>query len=69
MYFNSTPVDYFTYSLWDQFRSKKMMSTRFVIPELSIDGDLQEACSILINYTWKYNSFTNEKVEETHSIC
>lgn len=63
LYFrNSTPFDYFTYSLWDEFRSDKMMSKRFIIPELGIEGDLQEACSLLINYTWKYNSMTSEKV-------
>jgi hypothetical protein len=63
LYFRaSDPIDYFTYSLWNEFRSNEMVSKRFIIPELGIEGDLQEACSQLINYTWKYNSRASEKV-------
>ena len=60
---NSTPFNYFTYNLWSKFRSYDMTSKHFYIPELGIDGDLQTACSILVNFTWKYNSSIHEKVD------
>jgi hypothetical protein len=60
---NSSPFDYYTYSLWNEFRSKKRMSKHYDIPELGIDGDMQAACAKLINYTWRYNSGTRQKVD------
>jgi hypothetical protein len=63
MYFKkSTSFNYFTYNLWNKFRSWEMMSKHFSIPELDIEGDLQTACAQLINFTWRYNSSTGQKV-------
>jgi hypothetical protein len=59
---NSTPFNFYTYNLWNEFRSQEMMSKYFRIPELGIEGDLQTACAQLINYTWNYNSSTKQKV-------
>ena len=39
-----------------------MMSTIFNIPELKINGDLQTACSSLIDFTWQYNPLTEKEV-------
>ena len=66
---NSTPFNYFTYNLWNKFRSWEMMSKRFYIPELNIEGDIQSACSQLVNYTWQYNSLIKHKIDEViHSL-
>jgi hypothetical protein len=61
---NSPPFNYFTYNLWNKFHSWEMMSKRFYIAELDIEGDIQSACSQLVNYTWQYNSLTKQKVDE-----
>ena len=66
MYFrNTTSFDFFTYNLWDKFRNYNLMTKDFDIPELGIVGDLQTACSQLIDLTWKYNSLTKQKVDES----
>jgi hypothetical protein len=61
---NSTPFNYFTYNLWNKFHSWEMMAKRFYIPELNIEGDLQTACSQLVNFTWKYNPLIKQKTDQ-----
>jgi len=56
------PNHFLTFQLWDKFRDKKFESKRYHIPELGINGSLQEACSVLIELTWNYNSHTQNTI-------
>lgn len=60
----SRRFDYFTYHLWNKFRSHEMITKHFAIPELGIKGDIQDATSILIKLTWRFNKRTQDRVEK-----
>ena len=49
------PNSFLTFELWNSFHNRAMETQHFYIPELGIDGGLQEACQILTNLTWRYN--------------
>ena len=46
--------DLFTYEIFDKMRSNILLQNHFYIPELGIDGSLQDACQRLIEITWIY---------------
>ena len=64
-YFRSTyNFDYLTFDIWDSFRKNKNFAHKnFHIPELGINGDLQTACHVLVQLTWRYNAQTKTNVE------
>jgi hypothetical protein len=65
IYFRKSPrFDYFTYNVWNKFRSNEMMTKCYKIPELGIDGDIQEAASLLIKLTWRFNSTTQDRIDK-----
>jgi hypothetical protein len=57
------PRTFLTYELWDAFRDKGREQKHFYIPALGIDGDLLEACRVLVRLTWKYNAATQAVVD------
>ena len=57
-------VDYFTFDIWEQIRDRHLENKQYTIPELGINGDIQDACRVLIDLTWKYNSYTQERVDK-----
>lgn len=59
-----TNTNYITSDLWNEFHNKKFEEEIFKISQLDIYGKTQDACSKLIEMTWRYNSFTNEKIEK-----
>jgi hypothetical protein len=64
-YFRNSPrFDFFTYDLWNKFRSSEMKLKYFTIPKLNVEGDLQSLCSMLINLTWQYNALTKKRVDD-----
>ncbi|GAB6011781.1 O-fucosyltransferase family protein [Viscerimonas tarda] len=57
-------IDYFTQDLWLNFRDRKQEDSYYTIPELGINGNLQHACSMLINLTWRYNPKVEEDINK-----
>jgi hypothetical protein len=57
------PNTFLTFELWNHFRDRSREERHFYIPELGIDGDLQEACGVLINLTWRYNEATQAVID------
>lgn len=53
---------YYTYELWNDFRSSPFINKHFNIPELSIKGDLISATGALIKILWQYNDSFGEAV-------
>ncbi|GHT52321.1 hypothetical protein AGMMS49982_12230 [Bacteroidia bacterium] len=53
-----------TLELWEKFRNRQCEQTHYVIPELGIDGGLQDACRVLINMTWCYNASTARTIQD-----
>jgi hypothetical protein len=47
--------DFFTYELWDGFRSQRFIGKTFDFPELSIRGGLLASTSQLIEMIWRYS--------------
>lgn len=57
--------DYFTHELWNDIRNQDVMqNTHYSIPELGIDGDLNEACRILVGMTWHINKETQQLIDK-----
>lgn len=57
-------IDHFTWELWKEFRDRALEQESFVIPELGIDGDLQDTCKVLTDITWRYNPATQKEVDQ-----
>jgi len=57
-------IDYFTYDLWNSIRNRNIETEKYSIPELNINGNILEACRVLINLTWNYNESTSRKIQE-----
>lgn len=53
-----------TQDVFSLSRNSQQTLKTFVIPELGINGSLQEACSKLIEITWRYNEETQKKIDE-----
>lgn len=53
---------YLTYQMMEFCEDKKFEESYYNIPELGIQGNLQEACRQLINMTWRYNNPTKKIV-------
>lgn len=51
-----TGFHYYTYELWEKFRSDEFVNERFNIPNLGINGDLLHATSRLIGMVWNYST-------------
>ena len=49
---------YLTFELLNVCRNRQLERKNYYIPELGINGDLQHACQVLINLTWRYNKET-----------
>ncbi|MCL1934361.1 MAG: hypothetical protein FWF53_11190 [Candidatus Azobacteroides sp.] len=58
------PNTFLTFELWNSFHNRAMETQHFYIPELGIDGGLQEACQILIDLTWRYNVNIKSAIDE-----
>jgi len=58
------PNTFLTFELWNFFHNRAMETQHFYIPELGIDGGLQEACQILTRLTWQYSKKTKNTVDE-----
>ena len=56
-------IDYFTYELWNYFRSEQFIKKQFNIPQLSINGNLLSATKIVIEMLWKYSDNINMLVQ------
>lgn len=54
--------DFYTYNLFMKFRDRSQERKTFNVPELEINGDLQDACRQLIRLTWRFNKETNKEV-------
>ncbi len=50
--------DLLTQDVFGRARDPRMAEKHYFIPELGIDGNLQQACSQLIKLTWRYNKDT-----------
>lgn len=55
--------DYFTYELWDAFRSPRFIQKTFDLPDLAIHGDLLSATSRLIGMLWRYSDGIREPIQ------
>jgi len=58
------PNSFLTFELWPAFRNRNRENLKYCIPELGIDGDLKQACQVLINLTWQYNEATQVLVND-----
>jgi hypothetical protein len=58
---------FLTFELWHSFRNRNRETKKFYIPELEINGNLQEACQVLINLTWRYNETTETRINQLKS--
>lgn len=56
-------VSYLTQDIWKTIRSRDMENKHYYIPQLGIDGDIRQACSVLIDLTWRYNKNIKEKID------
>ncbi|MDR0681835.1 MAG: hypothetical protein LBG15_08320 [Dysgonamonadaceae bacterium] len=54
---------FLTFELFNAIRDRKQEKKHFYIPQLEIDGSLQEACRVLIQLTWRYNEKIQRKVD------
>ena len=53
--------DYYTQDVWGKIRTLDE-NAKYDIPDLGINGNLQEACSILVKLTWNFNVHTKNSV-------
>jgi hypothetical protein len=60
----NTNTRYLTSDLWDKFHNRQFEKEYFDIPELKIQGFLQEACKQIINLTWRYNENVEKQIKE-----
>jgi hypothetical protein len=51
-----------TFEVFKSIRNRKQEKKHFYIPELGIDGGLQDACRVLVDITWRYNLETQERI-------
>lgn len=56
------PFTYYTQDLWISFFSQEMVTRKYYIPELNINGDLVHACNKLIELTWRFNIETHMEI-------
>ena len=61
-YFNKNTM--FTYDLWDEYFCKKFDEVYFDIPELQINGNLQQASAIIVDMIYRFNENTLKNIEE-----
>ncbi|MEI6873735.1 MAG: hypothetical protein WCL50_01250 [Spirochaetota bacterium] len=47
--------NWFTYELWEKFRSERFAEKKFRIPRLGINGDLLSATAAIIPLLWRFN--------------
>lgn len=58
-------VDYFTHEIWRDLKiHENPQSKHYYYPELGIDGDLNQACHVLVKMTWRYNDFIMTDIDE-----
>jgi hypothetical protein len=55
---------FLTFELFNAIRNREQERKHFYIPELKIDGSLQDACRVLIQMTWRYNEPTQKKIDQ-----
>jgi hypothetical protein len=51
-----------TYEIFNLAHNRNREQKHFYIPELGIDGGLQDACRVLLEMTWRYNPETQERI-------
>jgi len=56
--------DYFTYEIWDKFRSQEFARRRFSIPALEIDGSILDATRMLIGIIVRYQQSVAEQISD-----
>lgn len=54
----------YTQDVFGRSRDNTRLNKQYVIPELGIHGDIQSACSRLVELTWRYNNLVREQVEK-----
>ncbi len=59
--------DYLTYELWPLFYNRQNEADTYDIPELGIQGTLQEACKVMTQLTWRWNDSMKHGMEQTVS--
>ncbi|GHV21198.1 hypothetical protein FACS1894174_04290 [Bacteroidia bacterium] len=58
------PNTFLTFEILNKARHKKWENEHYDIPGLGIDGDLQDACRVLVDMTWRYNDQTKARVQD-----
>lgn len=64
LYKSFNQVDYLTQDIWLDFRDDKILDNYYNIPELGIDGDIRQACSVLVDLTWNFNKETQNEINK-----
>jgi len=57
-------ADYLTFDLWDEICNRKLEKLHFISPELEINGDLQHACNQVLRHVWRFNPYTENRINE-----
>jgi len=53
-----------TYEVLPSARKDTQKQKQYYIPELGIDGGVQDACCVLVELTWKYNLQTEDRIKK-----
>jgi hypothetical protein len=56
-------IDYFTYELFNEIHSRENESLSYLIPELKIDGGIQQACEKIIAMIYHFNKNTRHDID------
>lgn len=56
-------VQFLTFDLLDEILNRKLEHIQYNIPQLGIQGDLQEACHTVAQLIWRMNARTSQQVE------
>jgi hypothetical protein len=56
-------TDYLTFDLWDEICNRKLETNYYSLPELGISGDLRHACNRILQFVWRYNPGTRQRID------
>lgn len=60
----SHPKVLLTQDVWAKIYSKDQMHCMYHIPELNLDGNMMQACEMLVRITWNYRKDINDKLDD-----
>ena len=63
-YFHCFRKNLLTQDVFGKARSRVAQNSLYNIPQLGINGCFRDACSVLLNVTWKYNHKTKLEIDE-----